>query len=159
MNIREQVEVFDHRVQEFRKCIVSVPPESFLIPLEDDEWSARDILAHLIGWNRYTIQGCEQIRRGDLPFYFIDPGQDYGKVNTSLICAYPARDMQELLDELQASWQELKEYLLGLDPADWEQDFGVRYQEVAITLQNSVEALADDYRHHRAQIEDWLTRV
>lgn len=159
MKIREQVEVFDHRVQEFERCIVSVPPESFLIPLEDDEWSARDILAHLIGWNRYTIQGCEQIRRGDLPFYFDDPGQDYGKVNASLVRAHPSQDRRELLEELQASWQELKEYLLGLDPADWERDFGVRYKEVAITLQNSVDALADDYRHHRAQIEDWLARV
>jgi hypothetical protein len=159
MNLREQVDVFDRRVQEFEKCIASAPPESFLIPLEDDEWSARDILAHLIGWNRYTIQGYEQIRRGDLPFYYVNPGQDFGKVNTTLVRAYPARDRQALLDELQASWQELKEYLLGLDPADWERDFGVRYKEFAITIQNSAEALADDYRHHRAQIEDWLARV
>jgi len=35
-----------------------------------------------------SIEGSNQIRRGELPFYEIDPGEDCSKVNAVLILEY-----------------------------------------------------------------------
>ena len=68
MAIEDQVEKLVRTVKDFTECVDSIQREVFMRKLND--WSPRDVLAHLIGWNRYTIKGCEQIQRGDLPFYF-----------------------------------------------------------------------------------------
>jgi hypothetical protein len=153
MTLKEQVNELSCRVEEFVRCVDSLPGDSFLEKMDD--WSPRDILAHLIGWNRYTIEGSGQIRNGHIPFYLVDPGDDFSKVNAVLVRQYSSRDKRELLDELETSCQELKLFLLSLDPADWERDYGVRHQGFPVTIQNNVEGLIDDYLHHREQIEAW----
>jgi hypothetical protein len=153
MTIEEQVDKLSRRVEEFARCVDSLPGESFLKKIDD--WSPRDILAHLIGWNRYTIEGSMQIGNGQTPFYLIDPGDDFSNVNAILVRQYSSPDKRGLLDELETSCQELKLFLLSLDPADWESDYGVRYQGFPVTIQNNLEGLIDDYLHHREQIEEW----
>jgi hypothetical protein len=152
MTIKTQVNRFDHSVKDFARCIEALSEKSFLAKLNG--WSPRDILAHLIGWNRYTITGCEQIRKGQIPFYFIDPGDDFSKVNAVLVQQYAATDQKELLGELEVSAQALKQYLLSLTPTEWEADYGVRYAGSPITIRNSVEALLEDYIAHRQEIEE-----
>jgi len=153
MTIEEQIGKLAASIDEFKRLILSLPTDVFLKRFT--EWSPRDVLAHLIGWNRYTIEGSEQLRRGQLPSFFIDPGENFSRVNAELIQQYPSRDRGELLDELKGSFQELKRYLLALDPAVWEADFGVRYKGNPITIKDLVEALSGDYRHHREQIDKW----
>ena len=122
----------------------------FLTPING--WSPRDIVAHLVGWNRYLVEGADQIRRGELPFYDIDPGDDYGKVNAVLVRKYSSTNREELLDELRVSARELQQYLRSLDPAEWDRDYGVRRAGATITIRNSVDELIADYDHHGVQI-------
>jgi hypothetical protein len=63
---------------------------------------------------------------------------------------------QELLDELKASYQELRSFLQSLTPIAWASDYGVRYKHSPITIKNSVTALISDYIHHRKEIEYWV---
>lgn len=153
MTIEEQVRRLTTAVDEFKRCMIALPPDLFLRRFT--RWSPRDVLAHLIGWNRYTIEGSEQLRRGTVPSFFIDPGENFSKVNARLIGQYPSTDKGELLGELEGSLQELKRYLLSLDPAVWEADFGVRYRESPVTIKDLVEALIGDYLHHKEQVEGW----
>jgi hypothetical protein len=153
MTIAEQISELSRSVEEFASCVASLSGGWFLKPI--DAWAPRDVVAHLIGWNRYTITGCEQIRNGETPFYFSDPGEDFSKINATLVQAYASQDKQEILDELAASLQELTQYLRSLDPADWERDYGVRYQGEPITIRNTVDALMGDFVHHQQQIEAW----
>jgi len=120
-----------------------------------DGWSPRDVLAHLIGWNRYTIEGCQQIRRGETPFYFIDSGDDFSKVNAVLVRKYDSRDKRRLINELEASAQELEQFLLSVDSTEWESDYGVNYEGGPVTINNSIDVLIRDYLVHRQQIEKW----
>lgn len=83
------------------------------------------VVAHLIGWNRSTIRGCEQIKRGEIPFYFINPGRDFSNVNAVSLQQYSSEDRQELVGELRASFLELHRFLLSLAPSEWPADFGV----------------------------------
>lgn len=101
------------------------------------------------------VEGADQIRRGELPFYDIDPGDDYSKVNAVLIGEYPSTSKQELLDDLRASTGELEQFLRSLPPDEWDRDFGVRHAGATVTIRNSVDDLIDDYEHHREQIVTW----
>lgn len=154
MTIDEEISRLGGSVDEFAKTIASLGAERFLEKL--DGWSPRDVVAHLIGWNRQVIEGADQIKRAELPSYDIDPGEDYSKVNAELIRLYPSKDAQELLEELRLSADELAGYLRSLDPEDWSRDFGVRHAGSAVTIAGTVDELIADYHHHRRQIENWL---
>jgi hypothetical protein len=153
MTIETQISQLGASVEDFARCVASLNEELFLKNI--NRWSPRDIVAHLIGWNRYVIEGSKQIKRRELPVYDVDPGENYSKVNAVLVREYSSRDKKELLDELQASAQELKQFLRSLNPSEWDHDYGVRHQGSTITIQNTVDELIGDYAHHREQIEEW----
>ena len=156
ITIKKQVDNLNHCVQEFINCVDLLPESLFLKKM--DGWSPRDVTAHLIGWNLYTIKGCQQLMKGELPFYFIDPGDDFCKFNALLVRKYDSKDKKDLIAQLNASAEKLKEFLIAVDPSDWETDFGVRYKREAITIKNSVDALISDFVTHRHQIEKWATK-
>lgn len=153
MTIETQIAKLGLSVEGFVQCVDSLNEELFLKKFY--RWSPRDIVAHLIGWNRYIIEGSKQIKRKELPFYDIDPGENYSKVNAVLVRQYSSRDKQELLDELQTSALELKQFLGSLDSSEWDRDYGVRHKGAVITIQNTVDELIEDYDKHRGQIEEW----
>ena len=137
-------------VESFAHLIGSLDEKTFLGPL--GRWSARDVIAHLIGWNRSTIEGAKQIARGELPFYDLDPGEDYANVNRTHLRQYPSRVKDELLSELRASARELSEALSALDAGTWSRDFGVRHKGQTVTIRSTVDDLIADYAHHAEQI-------
>jgi hypothetical protein len=152
--IEAQINRLDLAVESLEASVVALDRESFLAKFNG--WSPRDILAHLIGWNRHVIEGSKQIQRGELPFYDIDPGEDYSKVNASLVHHYSSTDRQLLLQELHASARDLKEFLASLDAEVWASDFGVRHGESKVTIRDTIDELIEDYDHHRRQIEKLL---
>ena len=156
MKIETQIAKFDQSIEDFVHCVASLSEELFL--KRHNHWSPRDVVAHLIGWNRYIIEGSNQIRRGELPFYDIDPGEDYSKVNAVLVLQYSSTDRQEMLDELQVSYQELKQFIQSLDPSEWSRDYGVRLEGDVITIQNTVDELIEDYDIHKERIRDWVRK-
>ena len=148
-----QITKFELSLQDFAQLVASLREKQFLENIYD--WSPRDIVAHLIGWNRYIIDGSKQIMKGEVPFYDIEPGEDYSKVNAVLVREYSSRDKQELLDELKASTQELIQFLQLLDSSVWDRDYGVRHQGAIITIRDTIDELIEDYDIHREQIREW----
>ena len=100
ITIKEQVNNLNHCIQEFVKCVDSLPESLFLNKM--DGWAPRDVTAHLIGWDLYTVRGCQQLKRGELPFYLIDPGDDFCKVNAVLVREYDSKDKEILISQLDA---------------------------------------------------------
>ena len=112
------------------------------------------MVAHLIGWNRYIVRGGRQILCGELPFYDVDPGPNYSKVNAVLVREYADTDRSALLESLEASAGELMVFLRALDPSAWDRDFGVRHKGEMLTVKSTVDDLIADYHHHRVQLEE-----
>ena len=154
MRIEAQLSRLEKNLDDFCQCVSSLDEGMFLRPIR--LWSPRDIVAHLVGWNRYLVQGADQIRRGELPFYDIDPGDNYSNVNAALVRKYSSTSRDEMLVDLRTSAQELKRYLRSLDAAEWDRDYGVRHAGAIVTIRSSVDELIDDYDHHREQISEWL---
>ena len=140
-------------IKEFIRCIDLLPEVLFLRKMND--WAPRDVTAHLIGWNLYTIEGCQQISEGETPFYFIDSGDDFSKVNAVLVRKYDWKDKSRLINQLKASAEKMKQFILTLDPTVWETDYGVIYKGEPVTIKNSIDMLIYDYDTHRQQIEKW----
>lgn len=157
MMVENQINRLELVVQGLERCVLSLTEEGFLT--EKGHWSTRDILAHLVGWNRYVIEGSKQIKKGELPFYDVDPGENYSKVNAEHISKYPSSDRKELLDELQTSARELKQFLQSLDAEAWDRDYGVKHQGSTLTIRSTVDDLIGDYDHHIKQIKEWEKRA
>lgn len=165
MTLQEQRDALARGVEAFAASVEALDEGLFLDKLGG--WTPRDIVAHLVGWNRHIVRGAEQILRGELPFYNVDPGPDYARVNAQLVRRYDATDRTLLLRQLSESAGELTDFLEAMDPAEWDRDFGVRHaaQELSVpstagdvvTVKSTVDDLIADYHHHRAQIEGLRT--
>jgi hypothetical protein len=153
MTVEQEIRALEHCVQQFISSIYALPEELFTELMEG--WSPRDVLAHLIGWNRYTIEGCDQMRRGEAPSYLSDWKGDFKHINAASVERYNSEDREELLGELDASFEELKRYLRAFPEAEWLRVPGVTYCGHRITVQNSLNGLEQDYLHHARQIRRW----
>ena len=152
-SIEAQIERFFGGVRELSAAVDTLSPDAFLGPLGN--WSPRDIVAHLIGWNRYAVLGAEQLLKGELPFYDKDPGEDYCNVNASLVAEYPSENRTELLAEHEKAASELALFLRSLSPQEWGRDSGVEFDGEALSIRETVDEIIEDHLYHSAQIRDW----
>ena len=148
-----QLEKLEQAFERFKECIEVLSEDGYLKPMNG--WSPRDIVAHFIGWNRYTIEGCRDVLRGVRPFYLDDEPNDFRNVNAASVKKYASKFRRKLLGELDASFEELKSYLLSLAPSEWGKETAVKHEWATITVENSVAGLRDDYDRHREAIEKW----
>jgi hypothetical protein len=167
VTVREQIDRLERCVEAFTASAAELDESLFLRRING--WTPRDIAAHLIGWNRHIMRGAKQILVGELPFYDVDPGPDYSKVNAALVRQYADTDRTALLAELAESSAELTAFLGSMDPGDWSRDFGVRHagEELTVdstagelvTVKGTVDDLIADYEHHRVQLEELRARA
>ena len=155
MTREQDLQALQSAFEMFTACITPLAVPEFLRRVT--EWAPRDVMAHLIGWNRYTRTGCEQIRQGMIPFYFADAGDDFRHVNANSVQTYASAEKHALIEELTASFQELLRFLICVPPEAWQADYGVRYQGEPITIANTVGALSSDYLEHTKDIKSWVT--
>jgi Mycothiol maleylpyruvate isomerase N-terminal domain len=155
MTREKDLQALQSAFETFTACMSTLPIPVFLRPVT--QWAPRDVVAHLIGWNRYTRTGCEQIRQGMIPFYFADAADDFRHVNATSVQTYASQEKPALIEELTASFQELRRFLSSIPPEAWKADYGVRYQGGPVTIANTVAALSRDYLEHAKDIESWVT--
>ena len=153
MKIEEQINQYERCVESFAASVAALDARFFFRNVNG--WTTRDIVTHLIGWKCHIVRGAKQILRGELPFYDIDPGPNYSKVNASLIREYGDTDRSTLLERLAESAGELTAFLRAINPGEWDRDFGVRHKGEKLTVKSTVDDLIGDYDHHRCQIEEF----
>jgi hypothetical protein len=146
---------FERAVEEFNNCIMQVPESLFLSPM--DEWTPRDVIAHLIAWNGEMLKVCRGIQRGETPAYYADAPNDYRNLNARFVAEHDAQEKITLLHELEDTKNELINYLRALAAEEWDADHGViHYRGGPATISRTIESLAGDYRHHTKEILAWL---
>ncbi len=146
----------DNACTTFVEAVNSLSPDDFLRSLGD--WTPRDILAHLVGWNHHILTGCMQICLGASPFYHQDGPNDYRHINAESIARFDSTDRAALLKELSDSKAALVDYINELDERDWDRDFGPQhYRGGPATVARSIASLTADYLNHTAELRPRLT--
>ena len=139
----------------FCSCVLSVPETLFLTSMNG--WSPRDVVAHLIGWNRQMVAASQQVLRGETPQYYADAPYDYQHINAGFVARFASQSKAELLSELNASLQAFEQYIFSLDENELSASHGVvHYCGRQATLAGIIASLTGDYQHHQEQISEWL---
>jgi hypothetical protein len=167
LKIEEQINKFDHCVQAFATSVAALDEHLFFRKVNG--WTPRDIVAHLIGWNRFIVEGSKQILRRELPFYNVDSGPNYSKINAAIVPKYDDTDRTVLLEKLAESAGELIAFLQTIAPEDWDRDFGIRHKgenlsvnstaNDLVTVKSTIDDFISDYDHHRRQLEEFRVRA
>jgi hypothetical protein len=146
-----------HAYQDFTNLLLSLSDEQFLSPMDD--WSPRDVVAHLVGWNSLMTESCLSILAGKSPSYYDDAPNDYSNINSGFTRKHASRSKQELLSELESSMQKFEAFISSLPAGELTADHGVlHYSGSPASVIRIINSLAGDYKHHTHQIMEWLNR-
>ena len=157
MSVERPFSVLKRAYLDFCACVHAVPETLFLTSMNG--WSPRDVVAHLIGWNRQMVAASQEILRGETPPYYADAPNDYRNINASFVTRFASRSKAELLTELNASLQAFEQYILSLDENALTTSHGVNhYSGRQATVGGIIASLTGDYQHHQQQIREWLHR-
>lgn len=140
-------------IARFAEAVERQPDELFLQAVDDR--TPRDIVAHLIGWNRAAVTASGELRRGQLPACLTDPGPNFSRINALTMAEYASRDKAELLDQLRASAADYDAMLRDLPADEWADNHGIVLGDWPVSNGNLVAALLHDFTHHRGEIECW----
>jgi hypothetical protein len=144
--------------QDFTKIILSLSDEQFLSPIDD--WTPRDVVAHLVGWNSLMIDSSRSILAGKPPSYYDDSKNDYSNINAGFTKKFSSRSKQELLAQLKSSMEKLEAFIFSLPAKELTADHGVvHYSGVHASVGKIINSLAGDYQYHTNQISEWLKQA
>jgi len=138
-----------------RAAVMDIPDNRFTAPMSG--WSPRDVVAHLIGWNRRMITACQSILKGQTPDYYADREFNYSHINAEYMAQYDSQNKGEMLAELETSLGEMQAYVRSLKPGDLDAETGVpHYRGGFATAARTLGSLAGDYEEHAHEIREWL---
>lgn len=148
-------EVISQWVEARRKILLAasaLPPEkqdtAFL-----GEWCAKDLLAHLIGWDLANREAAEAILAGRLPAFYEHHDRDWRTYNAWLVGKHRREDFGELLGAVRDSHRHLLAYLREIPEAEFVRDFGLRFKGWRVTVASILHAEARDEEEHYRQLE------
>ena len=132
---------------------------SRLSPSEQDRvylgnWSVKDLLAHLAGWDYANLQAAQSVLAGEVPGFYAYHDHDWNTYNARLVAQYKKGDFAELLASVQASHRQLVDYLKTIPEGPFNKDMGVRFKGYKVTIGRLVQAEASDEREHTEQIRE-----
>jgi len=157
MSNKEVLGLLKKAYQDFVGVILPLSNELFLSSM--DGWAPRDVVAHLIGWNRLMIEASSSILAGQAPAYYAHTPNDYSTINAGFTSKYSSHLKQELLLELRASLESFEAFILALPDDEMLADHGVRHHSGSpATVSKIITSLAGDYQSHTRQMQAWLSQ-
>ena len=155
MSDQEALQPLKQSYGEFVDIIAGLSDETFLSHM--DEWSPRDVVAHLIGWNFHMIDAAKSILMGREPDYYKDAANDYSNMNARFTAQYSSRSTEKMLEQLKSSLESFEAFVLALPPAELVADHRVRHYSGSLaTVGRLITSLTGDYVYHTRQIKEWL---
>jgi hypothetical protein len=142
-------------IERFIAMLEAQPPALFLHARAGR--TPRDIVAHLIGWNRSAVAARPVLAHGELPECLVEPGPDFVNTNARAMATYDSRDKAILLAQLRDSAAAWDAMLRALPAVEWDETNGVRLGQWPVSNGALVEALTEDYEHHREELSQWST--
>lgn len=133
------------------RVLEAIDAEEYLIPSAFGKWSLRDVVAHLIGWERLSVERNELIKQG------IEPEaiscDDADEINAKFVREIGAQAKDPLLKLFQDTRDDLVASLRSLSEEQYTKDVGrlpsVQKRIAGCTFEHEAE--------HIAKVEAWVT--
>ncbi len=117
------------------------------------EWSLKDLLAHLAGWDVTNRQAVQEILRGELPTFYAHRDKDWTSYNAKLIAEYKRYDLEDLIELLKRTHRELIVSLQQIPAEEFEKDRGIRARGYIVLISRLLQTELDDEKQHLEEIQ------
>jgi hypothetical protein len=111
------------------------------------QWSIKELLAHLVGWDHTNRQAVQEILDGQKASFWQHYDKDWRSYNARLVAAYMLEKMAELLASADTSHQELITFLQEVPAGEY-----VKHGKICTLLK----AEATDEETHYRQVKTFL---
>ena len=117
-------------------------------------WDLKDLLAHLVGWDRTNLEALHDFLAGRRPAFYdrYDPG--WSAYNAELVARNRLEDFEALLESLAASQHDVVAALRTLSDADRTRERGAGRTGRPLTVAGLLRAAIHD--EHLRQIEAFI---
>jgi len=153
-NKESTLQLLDKEYQNLRQAIDGLDEEQ-LSRAWFDSWSVKDIVAHVLGWEREMTGALERMARGERP---TREGVDYSNVdewNAKFSKAMTQISPQTVL----AAWRQVHMNYVKAARAVSDDRYGVREDGMPNTVNRLLEASGfGHYREHAGPIREWRQR-
>jgi hypothetical protein len=121
-------------------------------------WSARDLVAHLVGWDYTNMHAIDEVLHGKLPSFYEAHDHDWRSYNALLVERYKDSNYRNLLRHARRSHMSLIERIQQTPAADVRRDRGIRARGWKVTIERLLQAELSDERTHLEQLEGFAAR-
>jgi hypothetical protein len=120
------------------------------------EWSLKDLLAHLAGWDVTNGQAAQEILRGELPAFYAHRDKDWASYNAKLIAEYHRDDFEDLIELLKQTHRQMIEILEQIPAGEYEKDRGIRARGYIVLISRLLQTELDDEKQHLDEIRTFV---
>jgi len=122
-------------------------------------WSAKDLLAHLIGWDLTNLQAAKELLAGRLPSFYAHYDHDWRTYNARLVAEHRREDFAALLAAVEDSHRQLVAYLETVPAREFDRDMGQRFRGWKVTIARLLQVEISDEQVHHSQLEGFVSRA
>lgn len=120
------------------------------------EWSIKDLVAHLIGWDYTNLEAVQEILAGRRPTFFQYYDKDWRSYNAQLVARYKVEPFDDLLRGVEASHRELIAFLEVRTAEEIGHGKAPSAGGRTIAVRNLLSAEAEDERCHALQVREYF---
>ncbi len=127
-------------------------------PGTEGEWSVKEVLAHLIAWERRLtrqLQAAARHESGRVPLFSADEPQDIDQLNAQIAARAQGVSLAELRADGKRALQELVQTLEGCSEADLFEPTGLSIWLEAPALEVIAGDSYEHYEEHLASLQRW----
>lgn len=120
------------------------------------EWTVRELLAHLSGWDYTFLEAFQQILEGRLPDFFSQYDHNWQRFNYRTVRRYRRNSLEETIQGVRESQAKLAAFLERLPSQKFYEDCGICTDNgYHVTISGLMESLVHEEQEHLEQILDF----
>lgn len=161
----ELINLIQTEYDRLKSTLANLTDEQMLLPGVSEDWSVKDVLAHLTFWQKHSLEELQQALRGEPHQSFtLLPGEDWpaalDRINAQTFIENKPRPLAEINTEFEQSYLELMNVLNSLSEEDFQPNSKLEQVLEGEPVYQAVGSNTyEHYAEHEAAIRDWLDKV
>jgi len=124
------------------------------------EWTVKELLAHLCGWDNTFYESFQEILQGNLPDFFSQYDHNWQGYNNRMVRKYRLDDLGAMIRRVQKSQDQLAELLHSFPADDIFRDCGVCTEKgFNVTVSSLLESVIEEEQEHLHQIHEFAEHL